>query len=164
MNPITFHLTTTDIRKNACAFVSQLECGQGHIVTIKNEKEARNAAQSRLRWVWMTQLEKELAGVGKGRDKDQWNLFFKHKYMRTLLIEQDEDYVPFFHNYDDMCGALADKKPLLDDYKVQYWRDFVKTEWLNVKMFSRYLDTIEKYVFDKYQVVLVTPDDLGWAK
>ena len=61
MKPQTFHISTPAIRANCLAFISQLEDPHA-IVTIKNKKETRSAAQHRLKWQWMGFIAKERAG------------------------------------------------------------------------------------------------------
>lgn len=159
----SFHLVTDEIRANCIGYISQLESGKGWLVSIKSEKEARSDAQSRLRWVWFGFMEKELAGVGKGRTKEQWNLYYKHKYMRELLIAQDEDFVPFFENYDDTCDRLRGT-PLLAEYQKQWWESVARTEFMTTKTFSEWMDLVEKDVNETYGLVLPVPGDLEWLR
>ncbi len=119
MNNQAFHLRTPEIRANCIAYISQLS-DPDYVVTIKSANESRSDAQQRLRWVWFTQMAKELAGVGKGRTKKQWNLHYKHKYMKNLLIEQDEDFVQFFDRYEKTCDALRHDEELLQNYQTDF--------------------------------------------
>lgn len=160
-----FHLTNSDVMNNCInEVINAFQSGKEHVVTIKNAKESRSDAQHRLRWLWFTQLERQLAGVGKGRDKEQWNLFFKAKFLRSILIEQDESYVRMFNDYDAICEILKPFEQHLKAYKTSFWGEEVKTKKLSVKSMARWLDSLDKYVTFEYQVTLITPDDLGWVR
>jgi len=142
-----------------------LNAGTDQIVTIKNKKESRSDAQHRLRWMWFTQLEKQLAGVGRGRDKKGWNLHFKHKFVPEILIAQDEDYVAVFDVYKESCKALQQvSEKALKQYQKGFWDRVISTKDMSVKSMARWLDAVDKYVLQKYQVVLITPDDLRWLR
>lgn len=160
-NGQAFHLRTPEIRANCVAYISQID-DPDTVVTIKRAHESRSDAQHRLRWVWFTQMQKALAGVGKGRDKEQWNLYFKHKYMPTILITQDEDYQEIFDTYKQTCQALTGKHK--ERYQKQFWDRVISTKDMSVASMSEWLNTIESYVLDNYQLVLATPDDLRWAR
>lgn len=159
-----FHLINSEIRANCIAYISQLNAGEKFVVTIKTEDESRSDAQHRLRWVWFTQAEKQLAGIGKGRTKEAWNLFFKHKYMPVILIEQDEDYRLVFDQYKETCEILPDAAR--HRYQSQFWERVISTKDMNVKSMSRWLDAIDKFFLtdDVYQLILVTPNDLDWVR
>ncbi len=159
----TFSLRTDEIRANCIAFISQLESGKNWVVSIKSEKEARSDAQNRLRWLWFGFMEKELAGVGKGRTREQWNMYYKHKYMRELLIAQDEDFVAFFDNYDDTCDRLKGS-PLLAEYQKQWWECVARTEYMNTKTFSEWMNLVDNDARETYGLVLPVPDDLMWLR
>ena len=158
-NPISFHLVSEEVKANCLEFISLLPSGSNNLVTIRNEKETRSAAQHRLKWLWMGFLEKELAGVGRGLNRQQWNLQLKKRFMRSILIAQDEDYVNVFKRIDALMSEAADKKlvtKLLDKA--------LSTDLLNVKSMSDYLDCVDRYINEKYQIALPVPDDLKYLR
>lgn len=163
MEPITFHIKTHEIRANCLGLISQIEADAGIAVKVFSENESRSAAQSRLRWVWFGFMAKKLAGIGKGRSKDEWNMYYKHKYMKDLLIEQDEDFVPFFQDYEDTCERLKGT-PLLAKYQSQFWAEIAKTEHMNTKTFSVWLGLISDDALDRFNLVLPIPEDLKWLQ
>lgn len=158
-----FILINSDIRLACISHILTLDKETNWVITIKDQEQGRSEAQQRLRWVWFGQMAKELAGVGKGRNKDEWNLYFKHKYLRNILVEEDEDWVPFFDDYDDMLKLLADS-PLKKTYMKQFWSDVVKTKELSVKAFSVWLDCIYEETLADYELALTTPADLQIAR
>ena len=160
----TYFLINPDVLNNCVTAISEaFESGEDYIVTIKNAKESRSGAQHRLRWLWFSQLEKELAGIGKGRGRQEWNLYFKHKYVPVILIEQDDGYFDVFGHYKTTCKAIINDE-LRDKYKYQFWDRVISTKDMSVKSMARWLDSVDKYVTSKYQIILVTPDDLKWAR
>jgi len=160
----SFYLVNSDVMNNCVnAVIEAFQSGKDNVVTIKNAKESRSGAQHRLRWLWFNQLEKQLAGIGKGRDKQEWNLYFKHKYVPVILLEQDEGYFDVFGHYKSTCKAITNDE-LRDKYKYQFWDRVISTKDMNVKSMSRWLDSVDKYVTSEYQITLITPDDLKWVR
>jgi len=157
----SFQLHTPEIRANCLAFISQLE-DTDSVVTIKSAKESRSDAQHRLRWVWFSQMAKELAGAGKGRTREQWNLYYKHKYVPDLLIEQDEDYVEVFDIYRDTCSVLTGRN--LEKYQTNFWDKVISTKDMNVKSMSRWLGLVDDDALHQWAVQLKTPQDLEWIR
>ena len=159
----SFRLVNSDVMNNCVnAVIEAFQSGKDNVVTIKDAKESRSDAQHRLRWLWFTQIERQLAGVGKGRDKKQWNLYFKNKYVPEILIAQDEDYVETFTIYKETCKALTGRN--LVRYQIGFWDRVISTKDMKVKSMARWLDAVDKYVTLEYQITLITPDDLDWAR
>jgi hypothetical protein len=159
VKPQTFHLSTPAIRANCLAFISQLEDPHA-IVTIKNKKETRSAAQHRLKWQWMAYIAKERAG-NEGWDNETWNRFFKGKYMRGLLLAQDEEYHTFFAQADRMLENAPDDGARA--WAKRTFIDAIKTEWLNVKGMSEFMTLIDRYCLTEFGLRLPVPDDLKYA-
>ena len=155
-------ISTDEARRNCILDIESLDTEGRRVVTIMDQKEARSAAQSRLRWLWAGQAAKDLAGVGKGRDKEQWNLYWKHRFMKPLLIAQDEDFAIFFEDHDDHCVLIKDHPAVLQDYQTQFWELIAQTEKMNVKTFSEFLDTIDRFMLHEYGLRLDTPADLKY--
>jgi hypothetical protein len=159
-----YKIVNEEVRANCLSKVSQIKPEDKMTVIIMDEQESRSAAQSRLRWVWAGQAAKELNGVGKGRNKDQWNLFWKHRFMRPLLISQDEDFVIFFMNYDDHCELLENNPLVLQNYQHEFWELIAQTEKMNVKTFAEFLSDVYEYMLSKYNILLHVPSDLEFAR
>lgn len=160
MKSNAFHLSSPDAKANCIASISLLEVGDDFVVTIKSAKESRSDAQQRLRWVWLSQMAKELAGVGKGRTKEQWNLYYKHTFVPDLLIEQDEDYVETFDIYRDTCKALIGRN--LERYQTNFWDRVISTKDMSVKSMSAWLGHVDDNALHQWAIELKTPQDLGW--
>lgn len=159
MKQETFHLSTPAIRANCLAFISQLDDPYA-VVTIKNKRETRSAAQHRLKWKWCGFLSKERAG-DEGRDREGWNRFFKGKYMRALLLAQDEEFHEFFAQADRMLEAAPDDEA--KQWAKRTFIDAIKTEWLNVANMSEFMTLIDRYCLTEFGVRLPVPDDLKYA-
>ncbi len=153
----SFYITSENIKHNCFDFIADKPVGEGFLVTIKDKKETRSGAQNKLRWVWMTFLEKELMGQGVGRSKEDWNRYFKGKFLRGLLISQDEEYSEFYNQADALIYDAPNpdfaKKVLLDN---------VHTEWLKVKNMAEFMDSIDRYCSYDLNIILPLPDDLKW--
>ncbi|HEC73136.1 MAG TPA: hypothetical protein ENI26_02050 [Methylophaga aminisulfidivorans] len=159
MNTETFHISTPVTRANCIAFISQID-DPNAIVVIKNKKETRSAAQLRLKWVWMGVLQKERAGF-EGRNREGWNRYFKGKYIRPILLDQDEQYHEFFTNADRMLEQAPDDETR--KWAINTFLDAIKTEWLNVKNMHEFMTLIDRYCTHQFQISLPVPNDLGWA-
>jgi len=135
----------------------------GHVVTIQEKAEARTKAQHRLKWVWMGFLAKEKAGEGKGFNAEEWNAFFKHKFIKGLLISQDERHVEYFTTARESLKVI--KKYGTEkqyNHSLNAITSDIKTEWLSVKNMKAYMDMITIYCSMDLGVVLPIPDDLKW--
>jgi hypothetical protein len=132
-----------------------------YVVTIAQKKETRSQAQSRLRWLWMTQLEKQLIGEGVGRTKEQWNSFFKIRFMKAILVEMDADYADFFDKIGNMyrsaITAHSDYQHKL--FLEQVVGESIRTEWLKTNGMTQFLNQIDEWCISR-GIRLVTPQDL----
>lgn len=158
----TFNLLTEQIKTNCLDYISSLKAGD-YVVTIKDKKETRRAAQHRLKWLWMGFLAKELIGEGHGFDAQGWNAFFKEKYIKELLVAQDEKFVDEFARLRRKAIALKNGLSYEDYIKAKsdLWNE-VKTEWLYVNEMIRFMELIEQYCTFELGVQLPIPDDLKW--
>lgn len=159
MKQEVFHLSTPVIRANCLAHISQLDDPHA-VVTIRNKKETRSAAQHRLKWQWMGFLAKERTG-NEEWDREKWNRFFKGKYMRSLLLAQDEEYHEFFAQADRMLESAPDDTA--KKWAKNTFIDAIKTEWLNVANMSEFMTMIDRYCITEFSLRLPVPDDLKYA-
>ena len=158
-------LNSTDAQAQAMMLLMDTPLDGTKTFVLTDKKESRSAAQHRLKWIWMNQLEKQLVGFGKGKDSLQWNRYFKVRFMKDLLIAQDSAYVDFF----DKLGALY--RSALKGRDTDDFREFaeivigdqIKTEWLTVKSMSEFMNRIDSYALDNLSVRLITPSDLRWS-
>jgi hypothetical protein len=155
-----YHLETDEIRANCLREISMLPIKSNKMVVIKDKKQTRSEAQLRLKWMWCGFLAKERAG-NEGRDREDWNRFFKGKFMRALLLEQDEEFHDFFTNADRLLESAADEENR--NWAKKTIIDAMKTEWLNTKNMSEFMTSIDRHCQHRYSVQLPIPDDLKWA-
>jgi hypothetical protein len=148
----TYRITSDKIKQNCFD-----EVKIGDVVTIKDEKETRSKAQHRLKWIWMSFIAKEKMGEGIGRSTEDWNRYFKGKFMRALLIEQDEEYAAFYKNADTLLTTSRNTK-----FAKELLIDSIKTEWLTVKNMKAFMDMISIYASMDLALTLPTPEDLKW--
>lgn len=160
---ISFCLTSEDIRDNCFSCIAEKPADGSILVVIKNKKESRSGAQKRLKFLWMCFLAKEKAGEGDGLDTAGWNAFFKEKFIKAILIAQDDKYVETFAKI--RRKAIALKAGLSHeeymDAKVELWNE-VETLWLTVKSMAKFMEQIDKYCSYKLGVALPLPSNLGW--
>lgn len=151
----TYRITDEKIKQNCIDEIQGLE--DGYVVTIKKESESRNAAQHSLKWIWMRHIAKDKAGVGKGRDAEDWNRYYKGRFMRELLISQDQDYAQFYKDADELIldarNKVFAKKRVLDT---------IKTEWLTVANMAAFMDMITIHCSMDLGVALPMPKQYEW--
>jgi len=153
----SFYITSDSIKDNCFDFIADVPVDKGYLVTIKKSTENRTLAQSRLRWVWMGFLEKELMGEGVGRNKEDWNRYFKGKFLRGLLIAQDDEYANFYHDADRLLSGSNDK-----GFAKRVLLDNVRTEWLTTKNMGEFMDSIDRHCAHELKINLPLPDDLKY--
>ena len=151
----TYRIANERIKKNCIEEIQGLEVG--YVVTIKKESESRSSAQHSLKWIWMRHIAKDKTGEGKGRDAEDWNRYFKGKFMRELLISQDQDYAEFYKDSDELIldarNKVFAKKRVLDS---------IKTEWLTVKNMAAFMDMITIHCSMDLGVSLPMPAQFEW--
>jgi len=150
-------ISSEDHKHKCFDVIADLPIDGDYLVSFKSIKETRTSAQNRLRWLWMGFLERELAGEGVGRNKEDWNRYFKGKFLRGILISQDEEYAQFYNQAD----ALIYDAPMKDFAKTMLL-DNVRTEWLTSKNMSVFMDAIDKHCSFELRVQLPLPSDLKW--
>lgn len=157
-----FHIVNQHIKQNCLVHIQSLDESAGMVVTIASEQETRSKAQHRLKWVWMGQLARELAGVGLGRDSEQWNNHFKVRLMPSILLEQNEDTHDLVNRLRKTWKLLknAGEDELSCD---QIIGGVLKTEDLTVKSMTTFMSKMDAIALERYGVKLITPDDLRWA-
>jgi len=157
--PATFYVVNDEVMDNCFNAIRDM-AGEGDcIVSIKTGKEKRSEAQHRLKWLWMGHLEKTLSGEGEGWDRKRWNDFFKKKFMKEILIAQDEDYASVFKRISMLIQEATDKR-LVERLAL----NVLKTEDFTVKSMSDYLDCVDKYCVTKLKVTLPVPEDLKYLR
>lgn len=156
----TFNLVNEDVLNNCVsAIVDGFKAGDAKVVVIKSASEARSAAQLRLKWMWMGYIAKHMIGTGKGLSKQGWNRLFKDRFMKALLIDQDQDYVQFYTRIENLRSGLP-----TDRFLRNRLIDLIQTEWLDVAHMSQFLDQIDQYARDELGLQLPVPEDLKWIR
>lgn len=161
----TYRIASPQDQSTVWDAVLALPLDGSHVVEVKKRKETRSQAQSRLRWLWMTQLERQLVGEGVGRTKEQWNSFFKIRFMKDILINQDTDYADFFDKVGAMYRASITAN---SDYRHKLFLEEVigesiRTEWLKTNGMTEFLNAIDEWAISR-GIRLVTPQDLMYAR
>lgn len=162
MKQLTYHLDTDLIKANCLKEIALLPIGANKLVVIKDKRKVRSEAQHRLKWVWMNCLAKERVGF-EGWDSEGWNWRFKARFIKPLLLEQDEEYAAYFYRFNAMCEAVADNPVLLKSYREDFWGEVIKTEWLHVKGMSELMTMIDRYCLTEFGLRLPVPDELKYA-
>lgn len=155
IKPMSFRILNDNIKINALDAVAEIPLNENIVVRIYHEKLTRSQRQSRLRWVWLAQLAKELVGRGYGYDKDKWNDYFKGKYLMPILIEQDDSYTEYFNKYKKLwqCVPPDQKHDVLMIIGAS-----LRTEDLKTDGMAKFLNKIDEYAISK-GVLLQTPSE-----
>ena len=128
------------------------------VMTIVKDKDKRSSAQHRLKWAWMQQVAREMAGQGKGYTATQWNDYFKGRYMSDLLLSQDGDWRFYFDGANKNWVSGVDKS--------EFYRLVGKpleTKDLTVKNMSEFMNRVDQSC-SKKGVQLIVPADLTWVR
>lgn len=139
MKPKTYNIRTDEIKQNLLSEIKTIPTGKGFCVEIKTENQKRSNDQNKLYWVWIGAL----CAYGSG-DKKEWHNKLKGKFFRGLLCEQDNDWVGFFDDADELYRETEHKKTVK---KMVYGT--MSTTTLTVKSFSAYLKLIDDYAISK---------------
>ena len=154
----SFKLVSQEVINHATQVVSMVEPEDNLVLTLATETDARSSAQHRLKWLWMQQISREMSGKGKGWDSQQWNDYFKGRYMSDLLLSQDGDWRFYFDGCNAQYKAGIDKQ--------EFFRLVGKpleTADLTVANMTEFMNRIDK-ACQQRGILLVTPQDLAWAK
>lgn len=123
-------------------------------VVIDQKQDDRSAAQNRLYWMWLGQIEKK-----NGTHKDQLHFEFKKKFLVFIYRRDDQEFA-------ETCKAIAMlKQNECEEYRViaeQVIR-LCSTTKLSVKQMTEYLGYVHDFAVVKLGVHLIVPDDLKWC-
>ena len=150
-------LNSPSVISNAMQALNSVDPDQGFVMTIAKEKDRRSSAQNRLKWTWMQQVAREMAGSGYGYDAQRWNDYFKGRYMSDLLLSQDGDWRFYFDGANSNWQSDGDK--------MEFYRLVGKpleTKDLTVKNMSEFMGRIDTAAQSK-GIQLITPSDLEWS-
>lgn len=162
----TFLLSSEKEKKRCIDYISSVPLDEIYVVNICGAKEKRSSAQNRLKWLWMSFLEKEKGGEGHGYSKNDWNRFFKAKFLREILMAQDEEYVDFYKKADRLFKSALGEGGSATNQDVNFARlvilDNIKTEWLTSKSMQEFMSKIDDYCLNSLMIKLPVPSDLQW--
>ena len=123
-------------------------------VAIDQKQNDRSAAQNRLYWKWLGEIEKK-----NGTHKDQLHFEFKKKFLIYIYRRDDQQFA-------EMCHAIAKvKQSEPDEYKAigeQVIR-LCSTTKATVKQMTEYLNYVHDFAVTQLHVYLTVPDDLKWC-
>lgn len=123
-------------------------------VVIDQKQDDRSAAQNRLMWMWLGQIEKK-----NGTHKDQLHFEFKKKFLVFIYRRDDQEFA-------ETCKAIAMlRQNECEEYRViaeQVIR-LCSTTKLSVKQMTEYLNCVHDFTVTKLGIYLTVPDDLKWA-
>ena len=128
--------------------------GKPLVVRINQTPDERSAAQNRLYWMWLGQIERKT-----GQDKDSLHYEFKKKFLIYIYRRDDQEFA-------ETCNAIAMlKQNECEEYRViaeQVIR-LCSTTKLSVKQMTEYLGYVHDFAVTQLHVHLTVPDDLKWC-
>lgn len=155
-------LNSQSVIANAFEVLNRIDPGDGLVMSIAKEKSKRSKAQHRLKWLWMQQIARERAG-NEGFTYNQWNDYLKGRYMRDLLISQDEEYQAYFDTVEMMWHGLTPGQKSENRYGiVMAVGKALKTEDLTVKNMSEFMNRVDQFAIE-LGIQLITPAELSWV-
>lgn len=135
-------------------YTKALEENKPLVVRINQKQDDRSAAQNRLYWMWLGQIEKK-----NGTHRDQSHFEFKKKFIVFIYRRDDQEFA-------ETCRAIAIlKQNECEEYRViaeQVIR-LCSTTKLSVKQMTEYLNCVHDFTVTQLNVFLTVPDDLKWA-
>ncbi len=153
--PITAHSETIKVQGYLNAhFQKAIDEEKPLVVRISQQADDRTAAQNRLMWMWIGQIERKT-----GQDKDSLHHEFKKKWLIFIYRRDDQQFA-------EMCSAIGNlKQSEPDEYKIigeQVVR-LASTTKATVKQMTEYLNYIFDYAATRLGIHLTVPDDLKWC-
>ncbi len=106
---------------------------------------------------WLNQLAVKLAGVGIGRDSEQWNRYLKGKFLRELLCDQSQEYADFYGSADIEIKKVNKQERNKAKALVL---DALCIGWLTEENMAVFLGQIEQFILYEYDLLVDTPE---WA-
>lgn len=120
-------------KKIVAMYVRNMEIKKLMHVTIEPYRPIRNKKQNDLLHVWVTQIARDYyLATGESYSPDAWKIFLKKQILGKRLIKTPDGE---------------------DEYEIISTRKLTKTE------FARFLDDIQHYMFDQYNITLENRDD-----
>ena len=135
-------------------YTQALESGKPLRVVIDQKQDDRSAAQNRLYWMWLGQIEKK-----NGTHKDQLHFEFKKKFLIFIYRRDDQEFA-------EMCRAIAKVQQSEPDEYQTIGKQVIRlcsTTKLSVKQMTEYLNCVHDFTVTKLGIHLTVPDDLKWC-
>lgn len=135
-------------------YTQAVESGKPLRVVIDQKQDDRSAAQNRLMWMWLGQIERKT-----GQDKDSLHHEFKKKFLIFIYKRDDQEFA-------EMCKSIAKvKQSEPDEYKVigEHVIKLTSTTKATVKQMTEYLNYVHDFAVVRLGVHLTVPDDLKWC-
>ena len=161
IKPQSFHIIDESVKQNCKSAIDAVEIGAGYLVNIKSANESRSDAQSSLRWRWMGYLAKKLAGVGSGGNSEEWDVFFKCKFLRALAVAQDERHAKWYRNADELITIARQNN--CESGAMGLITGGMHTAWLSVKNMQEYLTQVEYYCNTELEIRFPIYEHLKWV-
>ena len=130
-------------------FTTPLEVTIKNFVKLTKEKEL-SAVQNRLRWLWVTEIAKEM-----GLSKDECNQFLKERFLLPIFVRDSEEWA---------LTMLSIRQLECDGYKEQakHLNRFVTDEKrlslidATVRQGSEFLDEVKSFAHEQLRMTLTT--------
>jgi len=105
-------------------------------------EEQRRAAQNRLYWMWLTDIEKTTVNTFAGHTQKEWHDRFKGLYLVKIYIRDRDDYA-------ELWATLADLKQVGCERESRgiwrFIRNQTSTTLATVSQFAEYLTQINRW-------------------
>jgi len=145
-----------------------LSDGKPLVVRIDQKADQRSAAQNRLFYMWMSELQRKT-----GQSEDSLKFFFKKKFLAKIYVRDIQDMAEKYESIrylksvlDRMDDGDPEKAKGMAHYEnivTMFILRYVSTTLANVKQFTEFLNNIHDYATVRLNVYLTIPDDLKWC-
>ena len=135
-------------------YTQALESGKPLRVVIDQKQDDRSAAQNRLYWMWLGQIEKK-----NGTHKDQLHFEFKKRFLIFIYRRDDQEF-------EEMCLAISALKQSQSEQFKAVAKGVIReasTTRATTKQFTEYLNCVHDFTVTRLGIHLTVPDDLKWC-
>lgn len=142
-------ITRTDSDKLAAISAVVRECSNPDkpmLVTIKEYKPNRSAAQNRIYWQWLTDCQNTDINEYAGNTKEEWHDKFKRLSLSKIYERDNEEYAATMAALRDVYRHGLHKESMA---MVNHVIRETSTTKANVEQFSEYLNFIEHYCHER---------------
>jgi len=147
----TIHIDNNGKAISAIALIEELPVDGSHQVEISEYSENRSAKQSRLQWLWNTEI-----GNYMGDTKDGIHYLLKERFAVPIFIREDQGFAEMVEAVKQVRRQGMNREADILKKKIV---EKTSTTDFTVKLMSEYLNDVEHYA-GSIGATITFPEDL----